>query len=257
MPTGSVLIVEDEAIVAAHLSDIVQKLGYDVLDVVSSGTMAVTRVAQLRPGLVLMDITLDGDKDGIMAAQTIGKHFKIPVIFVTAHTDRNTIDRARATGPSGYVVKPFDEDKIEAALGKALEGSNRVPQETVNRASILIIDDMAHTQATLITLLARKHMVKQSPSTAHAKQMLASAPFDLIIVNIGIADTLGGAAIRELRREVLVETPIIAIADRVTLETTALLRSQVAAILMSSQLESRLETAVNQALASRQGIGDG
>jgi CheY-like chemotaxis protein len=70
MPSGSVLIVEDETIVAAHLSDTVKRLGYDVLEVVSSGTTAVTRVAQLKPDLVLMDITLDGDKDGVAAAQT-------------------------------------------------------------------------------------------------------------------------------------------------------------------------------------------
>ncbi len=247
MPTGSVLIVEDEAIVAAHLSDTVQRLGYDVLEVVSSGTMAVTKVAQLKPDLVLMDVTLDGEKDGVMAAQTIGQHFKTPVVFVTAHTDRNTIDRARATSPSGYIVKPFDEDTLGAAISKALEGSAK-PATAVSRASILIIDDMAHTQATLVDLLARKHTVKQSPSIAHAKQMLASAPFDLIVVNIGVSDALGGAAIRELRREVLVETPVIVIADRVDREMTALLRSEVSAILMTSQLASRLEDSVNHAL---------
>ncbi len=248
MPDESVLIVEDEAIVAAHLSDTVQKLGYDVLEVVSSGTTAVTRVAQLKPDLVLMDITLDGDKDGVMAAQTIGQRFKIPVVFVTAHTDRNTIDRARATNPSGYVVKPFDEDTIGAAISKALEGSDPKPAAAASRASILIIDDMAHTQATLVDLLARKHTVKQSPSVAHARQMLASAPFDLIVVNIGVSDALGGVAIRELRREVLVETPVIVVADRVDREMTALLRSEVSAILMTSQLASRLEDSVNHAL---------
>ena len=247
MPTGSVLIVEDEAIVAAHLSDTVQKLGYDVLGVVPSGTMAVTRVAQLKPDLVLMDITLDGDKDGVMAAQTISQRFEIPVVFVTAHTDRNTIERARATSPSGYVVKPFDESTLGAAISKALGGSD-LAAAAASRASILIIDDMAHTQATLIDLLARKHMVKQSPSVAHARQMMASSPFDLIVVNIGVSDALGGAAIRELRREVLAETPIIVVADQVNVETTALLRTEVSAILMTSQLTSRLEDAVNQAL---------
>ena len=249
MAHGSVLIVEDEAIVAAHLSDTVQNLGYDVLEVVSSGTTAVTRVAQLKPDLVLMDITLEGDKDGVMAAQTIGQRFKVPVVFVTAHTDRNTIDRARITKPSGYVVKPFDESTIEAAITKAFEGSSAAPAETAGRASILIIDDMAHTQATLVDLLARKHVVKQSPLFAHARQMMAAAPFDLIIANIGVSDAMGGAAVRELRREVLAETPVIVVAEQIDLQITELLKSEVSAILMTSQLESRLEGAVNQALA--------
>ena len=246
---GSVLIVEDEAIVAAHLSDTVQRLGYDVLEMVSSGTMAVTRAAQLKPDLVLMDITLDGDKDGVMAAQTIGVHLKIPVVFVTAHTDRNTINRARATEPSGYVIKPIDETVLEAAMSKALVGSDPDPGAAVaGRSAILIIDDMVHTQAQLITLLAGKHLVKHSPTMIHARQMLTTGEFDLIVINLGLPDVQGGESVRALRRQALVETPIIALADQVGLRTTALLKSEVSAIIMTSQLESRLEAAVNQAL---------
>ena len=74
-------------------------------------------------------------------------------MFVTAHTDRNTIDRARTTNPSGYVVKPFDESTLEAAISKALEVISEAPAQTAGRASILIIDDMAHTQATLVDLI--------------------------------------------------------------------------------------------------------
>ena len=95
MAAGSILIVEDEAIVAQDLSSTVERLGYDVVEIVTSGTLAVTRAAVLKPDAVFMDITLDGDKDGVMAAKVISGRMNIPVIFVTAHTDKNTIDRVR------------------------------------------------------------------------------------------------------------------------------------------------------------------
>lgn len=250
MPSGSVLIVEDEAIVAADLSATVRGLGYDVLEVVSSGSMAVTKAAQLKPDLVLMDISLKGEKDGVMAAQTIGNRFGIPVIFITAHTDRRTIERARAAGPSGYVVKPFEEDKLAIAMSQALGHADTPAATSASRASILIIDNMAHTQATLTAVLAHKHLVKQSPSMDHARQMLTAGQFDLIVINIDLPDTKGGEAARELRRDPSVRAPIIAVAGQVSQETIAFLKSDVAALLMTSQLESRLEAAVNEALTT-------
>ena len=248
MSDGSVLIVEDEAIVAADLSATVQRLGYDVLETVSSGTTAVTRVAQLKPDLVLMDITLEGEKDGVAAAQTIGARFGIPAIFITAHTDRRTIERARAAGPSGYVVKPFDQDRLGAAMSQALGGADTPPATAAGRATILIVDDMAHTQATLTTVLAQKHLVKQSPSMAHARRMLSAGHFDLIVINIDLPDLQGGQAIRALRREMKVTAPIIAVASQVSPETAAFLKADVSAVLMTSQIESRLDAAVNLAL---------
>ena len=248
MPHGSVLIVEDEAIVAADLSATVQRLGYDVLEVVSSGSMAVAKVAQLKPDLVLMDITLKGEKDGVTAAQTIGSRFGIPVIFITAHTDRRTIERARAAGPSGYVVKPFDETKLSTAMNQALGRADAPAAAVPGRASILIVDDMAHTQATLTAVLAHKHLVKQSPSLAHARRMLAAGQFDLIVINTDLPDVQGGEAIRALRREAKVATPIIAVASQVSPETIAFLKADVSAVLMTSQIESRLDAAVNLAL---------
>ena len=248
MAAGNVLIVEDEAIVAQDLSSTVERLGYEVVEIISSGTLAVTKAAQLKPDVVLMDITLDGDKDGVMAAKVISGRMNIPVIFVTAHTDKNTIDRARATMPSGYVVKPFDSGKISAAIQKALDRPPAPGERPVGKASILMIDDLGHTQAAVTKALPKGQRIKMASSFSQARRFLTEGRFDLIIINIELPDANGGAAIRELRLELKVSAPVIAVADTVTAELAAFVKSDVSALLESSQVESRLDSEIARAL---------
>ncbi len=242
MSAGTILIVEDQAIVAEDLSRTVEDLGYDVAGVVASGTMAVAKVVQVKPDVVLMDIGLDGEKDGVMAAQVIGSRFKVPVVFVTAHSDKRTIERAKAAQPSGYVVKPFDAEKIGDAIQKAL---GRSEGESASRSSgtrsILLVDDHDHTQATMTAALPRGHRVKLTASLDIAKRALAGESFDLILMNIDLPDVGGGAAVRVLRKEMKVTTPIIAVTNAVTVELAAFVKGDVSALLESSELESRLE----------------
>ncbi len=118
----NILIVEDESIVALDIQDKVEHLGYDVQAVVSSGEKAIEEVKKSQPDLVLMDIVLKGEIDGIETAERIRKHFDIPVIYLTAHSDTQTLNRAKITGPFGYLVKPFVDSElrstIEAVLSK-------------------------------------------------------------------------------------------------------------------------------------------
>src|ERR1700693_3364822 len=94
-----VLIVEDEAIVACDIESRLRKAGYTVPATASSGEQALERIEETSPDLVLMDIHLPGSMDGIATAVEIRHRFKLPVIYLTAHADRATLERAKLTGP--------------------------------------------------------------------------------------------------------------------------------------------------------------
>ncbi len=115
-----ILVAEDESIVAEDIQDILQNLGWSVAGIVSSGEEAISKAAETRPDLVLMDIMLDGKMDGVDAAQAIRTRFDIPVVYLTAYADHDTLQRAKLTGPYGYVVKPFEERDLNAAVEIAL-----------------------------------------------------------------------------------------------------------------------------------------
>jgi PAS domain S-box-containing protein len=115
-----VLVIEDETIVAADLKDKLGHLGYGVIGTARTGEEAVRIATGERPTLVLMDIVLAGEMDGIEAADRIRRICNIPIIFLTAHSDSETLARARATGPFGYLLKPFNERELETHIEMAL-----------------------------------------------------------------------------------------------------------------------------------------
>src|SRR5205823_2609901 len=104
MTSAQILIVEDEAVVAEELRQRLTLLGLTVVAVVSSGEEAVEVARQLRPNVVLMDIRLQGELDGIEAASRIRAELKVPIVYLTAYSDEATVARARATEPSGYLL---------------------------------------------------------------------------------------------------------------------------------------------------------
>lgn len=120
MSKGSILVVEDEVIIAEDLADKVRRFGYEVGPVCVSGEQAIETAGRLRPDLVLMDIRLAGDLDGVEAANAIRHRFDLPVIYLTAHADAATLTRAKLTEPSGYILKPFDEQILSIQLELAL-----------------------------------------------------------------------------------------------------------------------------------------
>lgn len=115
-----ILIVEDE-VVAEAIKDCLENLGYSVLDVVNSGEEAIIKVTEIRPDLVLMDISLKGDIDGVQAAEQIWNSLQIPVVYTTGHSDRSTVQRAKITGAFGYILKPFGEKDLYVAIETALQ----------------------------------------------------------------------------------------------------------------------------------------
>ncbi len=120
MPQASILIVEDERIVATDLRGRLTSFGYTVVGMASTGEEAIRMTEERSPDLVLMDITLKGEMDGIQAAGTILERHEIPVLYLTAHADSGTLARAKVTGPFGYILKPFDERDLLTTVEMAL-----------------------------------------------------------------------------------------------------------------------------------------
>jgi len=117
---GNILVVEDEAIVAEDLSQKLVRLGYSVSGVTASGAESLALARERRPDLVLMDIRLEGPMDGVEAAQVIRRECDIPVIYLTAHSDSATLQRAKVTEPFGYILKPFETPQLETQIQMAL-----------------------------------------------------------------------------------------------------------------------------------------
>lgn len=115
-----ILIVEDERIVADDIKMSLEKLGYDACGIVSSGESAIKKAGNLHPDLILMDIVLEGEMDGIDASAAIHSQFKIPVVYLTAYTDKKTLERAKITEPFGYIIKPFQDRDLHTTIETAL-----------------------------------------------------------------------------------------------------------------------------------------
>jgi diguanylate cyclase (GGDEF)-like protein/PAS domain S-box-containing protein len=116
----NILIVEDEKIVARDLQNALEDLGYRVPAIANSGELAIKKAYELNPDLILMDIRLLGEMDGISTAQIVVDELDIPVVYLTAHSDENTLARAKLTHPYGYLIKPFEERELRAVVEVAL-----------------------------------------------------------------------------------------------------------------------------------------
>ena len=117
---ANILVVEDEPIVALDLQQRLTKMGYDVPTVVRSGEDAIEAAAVTRPDLVLMDISLEGDMDGVAAAEHLRVGQRVPVVYLTAYSNDATLDRAKVTEPYGYLLKPFEERELQTTIEIAL-----------------------------------------------------------------------------------------------------------------------------------------
>lgn len=140
MPKAKILVVEDEKIVALDINNVLGKLGYDVPALVASGDDAVEAVKKTKPDLVLMDIVLKGNTDGIEAAELIRHRYGTPIVFLTAYADDEILRRVKHIEPFGYILKPFQEKElysaIEIALFKhGLEKRRRREQDKFRRSS--------------------------------------------------------------------------------------------------------------------------
>lgn len=121
MAHEKILLVEDDDIIAKVADWRLKNLGYTVCGRAVTGAEAMELVVKEKPDLVLMDINIPGDVDGIETAKMIKDGFKIPVIYVTSHSDGSTLERAKTTHPDGFIVKPFDDNDLRVGIQLALK----------------------------------------------------------------------------------------------------------------------------------------
>ncbi|MDD1697481.1 MAG: response regulator, partial [Methanoregula sp.] len=117
---SKILVVDDEAIITMQLEERLTAMGYTVAGMAASGEDAVDKARRMRPDLVLMDIVMPGKMNGIEAARIVTNELDIPVVFVTSYADDVIIEKAKSVRPYGYIVKPFNELEIKAAIEVAL-----------------------------------------------------------------------------------------------------------------------------------------
>ena len=146
MEKAKILVVEDEAIVAMDIADTLRKLGYGITGTVPSGEHAIASVKENRPDLIFMDIGLQGEMDGIQTAAQIRSQYSIPVIFLTAFVDEQTLERAKATVPAGYLTKPFEENDLRIAIEIGLYRS------TLEKEREMLIKELQEAASKIKTL---------------------------------------------------------------------------------------------------------
>jgi signal transduction histidine kinase len=168
MTPTRVMIVEDERIVALHLKQQLLKLGYDVVDVAASGEHALQLVNELRPDVVLMDIHIEGAMDGIETADRIPADLLVPVVFLTAYSDEETLARARVTRPYGYLVKPFSQRELHATIQMVLE---RRRADMASRDSEMRLEQMVEARTGQL-ILANRELKEQTAARNKAEQNL-------------------------------------------------------------------------------------
>lgn len=172
MTAPRILVVEDERIIALHMRQQLTKLGYDVPNAVSTGDHALRRIEELQPDLVLMDINLKGKLDGIATAATIRRSYDIPVIYLTAYSADETLARAAATNPHGYLLKPFSERELHAMI-----------QVTLARC---------RTERASLAARERQQQARKMEALGQLARGVADEVDDLLTVLYGQLEVLGG-----------------------------------------------------------------
>jgi CheY-like chemotaxis protein len=115
------LIVEDETLIAEELKERLSRLGFFVIAAVDSAEEGIAIATRERPDLVLMDIRLKGEKDGVQAAEEIRQQVDVPIVYLTAYSDRLTVDRAKRTEHDGFILKPFHRGELQSTIDVAMQ----------------------------------------------------------------------------------------------------------------------------------------
>jgi DNA-binding LytR/AlgR family response regulator len=147
------LIAEDDVVIAQNLSLSLESMGYEVCQAVSSGEELLLQLHQHHPDLVILDITLEGKLDGIETAALLAKSTRVPFIFMTAFSDKETIDRAKQTNPHAYLVKPFDARTLQSSIELAIHnaGTRQLqPENGVTSAAPVQITDTVEADNFLL-----------------------------------------------------------------------------------------------------------
>jgi PAS domain S-box-containing protein len=181
MSKGTILVVEDEGIIAEDIRTCLLRLGYEVCAVTASGEEAIRQAEAHSPDLVLMDIVLQGGMDGIEASHMIRFRFNIPVVYLTAYADDDILERAKVTEPVGYIVKPFEERALEATISTAL-----YQYKTGRRRQELKFRQLLDTAPDAIIIVNREGLIttinKQAEQLfGYGRKKLLGQPIEMLL----------------------------------------------------------------------------
>jgi two-component system, LytTR family, response regulator LytT len=160
MSKYNILVVEDESIVAKDIQHSLKKLGYNVVDTVSTGENAIAAANDKKPDLVLMDIMLKGAMSGIDAAQEIREKLNIPIIFLTAYADESTFSKAKVTEPYGYIIKPFKEIDLHTSIEMAIYKHQKVSEVKKERDLLYSIVESKDSAKDSIFIRSNSRLIK-------------------------------------------------------------------------------------------------
>lgn len=179
MAKTNIFIVEDENIVAKDIQNSLKKIGYNVLGMASTGEDAIEKIKELQPDLVLMDIMLKGEMNGIQASDVVRNQYQIPVIFLTAYADESTLAKAKITEPYGYIIKPFKEIDLHTSIEMALYKHSKTMEL---KKEIEVYSSIIDSQSTddFVFIKSNSRMVKVKTSDIQYIEALK----DYVIINV-------------------------------------------------------------------------
>ena len=170
MAAKNIVVVEDESIVSKDIQQSLKKLGYNVVGAAATGEKAIELVDKFEPDLVLMDIMLKGQMSGIDAAGAIKKRHNIPVIYLTAYADENTLSKAKVTEPYGYIIKPFKEVDIHTSIEMALYKHEKNKEVEKERDLLFSIVDGQGAASDIIFVKSKSRQVKLNTSEIYFRK---------------------------------------------------------------------------------------
>lgn len=187
MTKANVLVVEDEFIVSKDIQSSLKKLGYNVIGAAPSGEKALEILAENTPDIVLMDIMLKGEMNGIETAEIVRNQYAIPVIYLTAYADESTLSKAKVTEPYGYILKPFKEIDLHTSIEMALY-KHKKEQEVEKERDMLysLVENKekeAANQLDFIFVKSNSKLVKLKASDIYFIEALK----DYVVINTGEA----------------------------------------------------------------------
>lgn len=186
MPSEKILIVEDDKTTAAVLQLYLGNMGYEIVNIATTGRDAIEMAKNHHPDLVLMDIYLGKGLNGIDAAEIISKHYHTPVVFVTSYADKNTLERAKCVEPLGYINKPLRETDLKTTIEFALARAKPRPKKIENKTGptvqeiLMSLYGLTRTEARVveklveypdISFVAEALDIKISTARTHLKRI--------------------------------------------------------------------------------------
>ncbi len=173
-----IMVVEDKKLVAVDIKEKLHDIGYSVVCTASSGEEAIQRATEAHLDLIIMDIKLSGAMDGIEAAGKIRERFDIPVIYLTAHGDEDTLKRAKITEPFGYLLKPVNERALYSTIELAIfkNNTNRLLKEKEEQLRALFENS---PDAILLIDLMTARIIEANPQAGHLFSVRSEDVFEL------------------------------------------------------------------------------